>query len=117
MNASANANDFFSASKAKVEELINGKKRMTGWGAFWRISGLALLFIAAIAAITLGLHFGAAYLVGLGLGETTTLVLSVLLSVVGYLAVFASSWIITSKVENVLHARKATKAFDAAVAA
>lgn len=64
--------------------------QFTSWGVFWRVSGLAVVIIAAIVAIAFGLHFGAAYIAGLGLSETVALALRYLLHFVSTVAMYLS---------------------------
>lgn len=90
-------------SKPKEQDMkqankTEAKPQLTNWGVFWRVSGLAVLCVAIVTAIILGVYYGGAYLIGLGLSEITLAALNYLISAVsgvgiGYTIIKTVEWI------------------------
>lgn len=70
------------ATETKAAPAAKENQALTGWGVFWRVSGLAVLCVAVVAAIVLGVYYGAAYIAGLGLSTVTLYMIKGLVAVV-----------------------------------
>lgn len=92
------------------------KPQLTGWGVFWRAAGIAVLIIALMAAVVFGLHFGAAYIAGLGMSAVVTTALTYFMTIAGHLGIGFAVFKGIGCLES-LFARKAPAAPKAAPAA
>lgn len=86
------------------------EKKMTAWGATWRVAGVVLLVAAVVAAVIFAGHYAIGYLGTLGLSE-----LALQLSTYGVMAVAAifNGFVMyfgASKIVNVIRTRQAAKA-------
>lgn len=70
------------ATETKAAPAAKENQALTGWGVFWRVSGLAVLCVAIVAAIVLGVYYGAAYIAGLGLSTVSLYMIKALIAVV-----------------------------------
>lgn len=88
-------------------------RKVTGWSTFWRVAGLATLFIVAITAICLGMHYGALYIAGLGLGELATMTLTIIFSLLGSIITYVLTFKIMMAGHNCVAEYELSKKFGA----
>lgn len=88
-------------------------KRITAFGFIWRAAAIMLVFIGLLMAISFGMQFGMAYIAGLGLSETLTLVLHVMVQVAGITGATIVGWISGNRLGHLIVKRIVTKKFDA----
>jgi lipopolysaccharide export LptBFGC system permease protein LptF len=114
-NANASANNDKAAAKAaekaakKAARAAKKNEPLTFWAYWLRIAFWTLVFIAAITAIALGMHFGIAYLAALGLGEGLALALHYIVIIVGHIGAMAVGWNIGDIVGNLTVRRMKAK--------
>lgn len=102
------------AAEAAAVKKDETSKRMTLWGAIWRIGGAVLLLVAVVVAVVLGMNYALTYVTALGLSATMTTVAVVAINVVSFLASGLAGRIAGGFISKVLVKRAATKIADAA---
>ena len=80
-------NEKESTMKSTTKAATAKTNDLTSWGVFWRAAGLTTLILAIIVALIFGLHFGAAYIGGLGLSEGVKIALGYFLTFTAYLGI------------------------------
>lgn len=86
----------------KMSGAKEGDKKF-GWvGGTFRIVGYTMLFLAAITILVMGMHFGIAFIVGLGLSAIITSCLTYLVGLVAYLTAVFVGWKISGWVNETI---------------
>lgn len=85
-------------------------KKMTAWGATWRIGGVLLGFVAVVIAVVLGMQYAAAYIAALGLSALATTVATVAANAVGYIVSGVIAWKVGNFMTSVIEKFTADKA-------
>lgn len=121
MNAAANANDAFNSINDIADEMKKNApksdkkdfKRVSAFGFLWRAAAIMLVFIGLLMAISFGMQFGMAYIAGLGLGETLTLVLHIMVQFFGVMSSVIVGWFTGKALGGLIGRRIITKVIDA----
>lgn len=84
----ANIHDIAGDANDKIDAAITGRtgKKITWWGFTWRAVSLVILFVAAIVAVTFGMHFAISYIAAAGLNATLATCLQYIVAIAAYLA-------------------------------
>lgn len=100
-----------------IFKFSSSSSKLSGWGVFWRCAGMAVLLIAVVASLILGLQYGAAYIAGLGVSELATTAMSILLTAFVYGGIGVTTMYAVGRFENLFGRKSTATAAPAAMAA